>query len=321
MRRLFVITIAMVLLGSCAGYAQSWPTRPVRIIAPQAPGGGADTVARVIASYLSAALHRNFFVEDRPGASGMIGSALVAHSAPDGYNFVISGMPSHVVGPASRANPPYDPVKDFTHVAYVGGAPLVLLINPSLGVKSFSEFIALAKSTKDGLNYGTPGVNSLGNLAGEYLADKAKITLRQIPYKGGSQVINDLLSGQVKVGFMSLAPAVGQIRAGTLLPLAVTSSKRIADFPNLPTFKELGYGELVVTAWWAFSGPAGLPHAIVRKLHDLVDQAIQTPSVRQRLEREYMEIRPLSQEQTARFVEAEVNKWGPIARAALSSHK
>ena len=168
MRRLAVITAIMVLLGCCTGYAQNWPTRPVRIIVPQTPGGGADTVARVIAPYLSDALHQSFFVEDRPG---------------------------------------------------------------------------------------------------------------------------------------------------------VTSSKRIADFPNVPTFKELGYSELVVIAWWAFSEPAGLPNAIVRQLHDLVNQAIQTPRVRQRLEREYMEIELLSQQQTAHFVEAEVKKWGPIARAALASRK
>ena len=323
MRRLLATTAAavMVLLSCCDGDAQSWPTKPVRIIAPQTPGGGADTVARVLGAYLSEALHQNFFVEDRPGASGTIGSALVAHADPDGYNFVISGMASHVIAPATSQNPPYDPVNDFTHVAYVGGAPAVLVTNPSLNVKSFADFIALVSASKDGINYGSPGAGSLGNLVGEYLASKAKIRLRHIPYKGGSQAVADLISGQVKVGFMSLASSIGQIRADKLVPLAVTSSKRIADFPNLPTFKELGYDELVAIAWWVLSGPPGLPDSITRMLHDSINQAIETPDVRLRLEREYMEIETLSQEQAVRLIESENKKWGPVARAGLASSK
>jgi tripartite-type tricarboxylate transporter receptor subunit TctC len=317
MRRLFAAIAATVLLGCYAAHAGRWPTRPVRIIVPQAPGGGADTVARVITPYLSKALHQKFFVEDHPGASGMIGSAIVARAAPDGYNFVIAGMPSHVIGPARTSSPPYNPVKDFTYVAYVGGAPLVLVANPALDVKSLSQFIARVKQRNEGLNYASTGIGSLTNMAADYLASKAGLTLRQIPYKGGSQVIAAVLSGQVKAGFSSLAPSAGFINAGALVPIAVTSSKRIADFPNLPTFNELGYHELVVTAWWAFAGPAGLPQSIVHKLHDAVNQAIQTPSVRQRLEHEYMQIEALSQKQTNQLIQGEIKKWGPIARATF----
>lgn len=306
MRRFALAIATFVLYGFCAAHADNWPTRPVRIIVPQAAGGGADTVARVIAPYLGRALHQSFFVDDRPGASGLIGSAIVARAPPDGYNFVIAGMPSHVIAPESTANPPYDTMKDFTYVAYVGGAPLVLLTSPSLDARTFTQFIALAKRAKGGINYASTGVGSLTNMVADYLALKAGITLKQIPYKGGSQVVAALLSSQVKAAFSSMAPSAGHIRAGTLVPIAVTSPRRIANFPNLPTFKELGYSELVVTAWWAFAGPSGLPRDIVQKLHDAINRTIQIPVVRQRLEREYMEIEPLSQEETVRFVKSEV---------------
>jgi tripartite-type tricarboxylate transporter receptor subunit TctC len=319
MKRLIVLTAAatMAALSCTHSYAQGWPTKPVRIVVPQSPGGGADTVGRLIAQYLSDALHQNFFVENRPGASGMIGSAVVAHTDPDGYNFVIAGMPSHVVGPAASANPEYDPVKDFTHVAYVGGAPLVLAAHPSLGVKSIKDLIALAK--KDTINYGTPGVGSLGNLLGEYLAKKAKIKLVNIPYKGGSKVVSDLLAGHVKIGITSLTPTASLIRAGKLVPLAVTSSKRLAKYPTVPTLKELGYNDLVAIAWWTISGPAHLPNKITGKMHDIVNQAIETSTIRQRLERLNMIIEAMSQEDAARLVVSEGKKWGPIARSILAA--
>lgn len=321
MQRLIVVTVAAALGLTSAAHAQNWPAKPVRIIVPQTPGGGADTVGRTLAQYLSDALKSNVFVENRAGASGMIGSAIVAHADPDGYNFVISGMPSHVVGPASTPNPEYEPVKDFTHVAYIGGAPLVLVAHPSLGVKSLRELVTPAKSSKDAITYGSPGVGSLGNLVGEYLATNAKIHLAHIPYKGGSQAVSDLIAGHVKLGVMSLTPTGPQIRAGKLVPLAVTSAKRLPDYPDVPTMKELGYNDLVAIAWWAFSGPAHLPDAIVRKLHDLINNAIASPDVRKHLERENMEIEAMSQEEVTRFIASEGKKWGPIAKAAFSAPK
>jgi tripartite-type tricarboxylate transporter receptor subunit TctC len=244
---------------------------------------------------------------------------MVAHSPPDGYNFVISGMPSHAVAPAVAAKPDFDPVKDFTHIAYVGGAPVILVAHPSLGVRSVKDLLALARSRSDPIDYGSPGAGSLGNLAAEYFARKENIRLEQIPYKGGSQAVADLIGGHVKLGVMSLTPVAPHIHAGTLLPLAVTSARRLSDLPDVPTFKELGYDDLVAIAWWTFSGPANLPGDIAQKLHDHIAQALTNAGARARLQREGMVLEAMSQPEVARFIASEVAKWGPIAKSALNA--
>jgi tripartite-type tricarboxylate transporter receptor subunit TctC len=315
-----LLAVAAVALAAPA-HAQDWPSKPVRVVVPVAPGGGADTVGRVLADYLGRALNQKFFVENRVGASGMVGSAMVAHAEPDGYNFVISGMPSHAVAPAVTAKPEFDPVKDFTHIAYVGGAPVVLVANPTLGVKSVKDLLALARSRADAIDYASPGVGSLGNLTAEYLAQKENIRLEQIPYKGGSLAVADMVGGHVKLGLMSLTPVGPHIQAGTLVPLAVTSARRLSDLPDVPTFKELGYDDLVAIAWWSFSGPAGLPQPIVQKVHDLIGQALAVSGTRARLQREGMLLESMSQPEVARFIASEVAKWGPIARKALAAPK
>lgn len=319
MQRLAALALALaaVVVGGAA-HAQGWPSKPVRIIVPVAPGGGADTVGRLLAEYLGRDLNQNFYVENRVGASGMVGSAMVAHAPPDGYNFVISGMPSHAVAPAVAAKPEFDPVKDFTHIAYVGGAPVIMVAHPSLGVKSVKELLALARSRTDPIDYGSPGAGSLGNLTAEYFARKANIALEQIPYKGGSQAVADLIGGHVKLGLMSLTPVAPHIQAGALIPLAVTSARRLAALPDVPTFKELGYDDLVAIAWWSFSGPAHLPDQITQTLHDLIAKALTASGARARLQREGMLLEAMSQPEVARFVASEVAKWGPIARQALN---
>jgi tripartite-type tricarboxylate transporter receptor subunit TctC len=315
-----LLAVAAVTFATPAR-AQVWPSKPVRIVVPVAPGGGADTVGRLLADYLGRALNEKFYVENRVGASGMVGSAMVAHAAPDGYNFVISGMPSHAVAPAVAARPEFDPVKDFTHIAYVGGAPVVLVANPTLGVKSVKDLLALARSRTDAIAYASPGVGSLGNLTAEYLAQKENIRLEQIPYKGGSLAVADMIGGHVKLGLMSLTPVGPHIQAGKLVPLAVTSARRLNDLPNVPTFKELGFDDLVAIAWWSFSGPAGLPQPIVQKVHDLIGEALATSGTRSRLQREGMLLESMSQPEVARFIASEVAKWGPIARKALATPK
>lgn len=321
MRYLFGFCLATTLLFSLPSnaQAQSWPNKPVRIVVPQSAGGGADSVGRLIAQHLSKTLKANFFVENRGGASGMIGSAMVASAPPDGYNFVISGMPSHIVGPASKANPEYDPVSDFTHVAHVGGAPLVFLAHPSLNVKSMKELTELARHTT--LSYGTPGVGSLGHLVGEYLALKGGLKLTNIPYKGGSTMTSDLIAGHIKLGISSLSPASPLIKARKVVPLAVTSAARLKGYPSVPTLREHGLDELVAVAWWMVSGPPKLPNEITLRMHDAVNEALQDSNLRAALLRQGMEIEPMSQADAARFLAREYKRWSPIARAALSGKK
>jgi tripartite-type tricarboxylate transporter receptor subunit TctC len=250
----------------------------MRIVVPWPPGGSADMIGRILAEHLGNAFAQSVVVENRPGASGMVGSAAVARSDPDGTTFVISGIPSHVVAPATSANAPFDPVKDFTHIAYVGGAPIVITAHASLGVKSLAELVAMARRSGNALGYVSPGVGSLGHMVGEYLARKDDIRLEHIPYKGGVQAVTDLIAGHVKVGAMTWTTTRPHIRTGMLTALAVSTALRFAEDPDLPTLRELGYGELVTTTWWSFSGPAKLPPGIVQRLSQEINKALDAPT-------------------------------------------
>jgi tripartite-type tricarboxylate transporter receptor subunit TctC len=298
---------------------QAWPGKPMRIVVPWPPGGSADMIGRLLAEHLGNAFAQSVMVENRPGASGMVGSAAVAHSDPDGTTFVISGIPSHVVAPATSANAPFDPMKDFTHIAYVGGAPIVITAHASLGVKSLAELVALARRSGKALGYVSPGVGSLGHMVGEYLARKDEIRLDHIPYKGGVQAVTDLIAGHVKVGAMTWTTTRPHIRTGTLSALAVSSARRFHDDTDLPTLQELGYGELVTTTWWSFSGPAKLPPDMVQRLNQEINKALDAPDVRRKLEQEAIVTEKMSPAQFTRFVETEIGRWGPLAKAAIGA--
>ncbi len=257
--------LGAVWLAIVPAPAQEWPARPVKIIAPFAPGGSADTLGRIIAEQLSDAFKQQFFVENKPGAGGVVGSQLAAHAEPDGYTFVISGIASHVIAPIINANTGYDPVKDFTHVAYLGGPPIVIVVNPSLGVKTLADLIAYQKKKGEPLTYASPGAGTNGHLVAEYFAKKAGIAVEHVPYRGAAPGVIDVVAGHLTFGSMTWTTASGHIQAGTVLPLAVSSNERLPDFPAVPTLKELGYPELVCTTWFSLSGPPGIPPAIVRE--------------------------------------------------------
>jgi tripartite-type tricarboxylate transporter receptor subunit TctC len=307
-----------VALGGAA-LAQSWPSKPVRIVVPWPAGGSADMIARIAAEHLTQAFAQSVVVENRPGASGMVGSAAVAHAEPDGTTFVVSGIPSHVIAPATSANPGFDPLKDFTHIAYVGGSPIVVTAHASLGVNSFAELLALARRNPAAIGYVSPGVGSLGHLVGEYLARKDGVRLEHVPYKGGVQAVTDLVAGHVKVGAMTWTTTAPHIRAGTLTALGVSSGKRLAQNPDLPTLKELGYNDLVTTTWWAFSGPAKLPPDVVERLNREINTVFARAEVRAKLARDAIETEAMSPEQFTRFVTDEIGKWGPLAKAAIGA--
>ncbi len=313
------VLLAALAFATTPAIAQQWPAKPIRIVVPWPAGGSADLVGRLLADQLSQSLKQSMVVENRPGASGMIGSAAVAHAEPDGYSFLISGIPSQVVAPATSPNPGFDPVKDFTHIAYVGGSPIAFVVHASLGIRSMQDFLAYARKQTEPIGYVSAGVGSLGNLLAEAWAKDEKIRLSHIPYKGGAQAVTDLVAGHVKVGSQTFATASPQIRAGTLIPLAVSSPARMPEFPNVPTFKELGRPELTTTTWWAFSGPAGLPRDIVLTLNRDVNKALDVPGVRHKLDQEAIVTEKMSPEEFTAFVESEVKKWGPVAKAALAN--
>jgi tripartite-type tricarboxylate transporter receptor subunit TctC len=311
------LLISIFAVSTASAASGEYPTRPIRIIAPSTPGGVADTFARLLAEYLPPLLHQPVIVDNRPGAGGLIGAAAAARAEPDGYTLVTASIAYHVIAPAVSPNPPFDPIRDFTHVAFLGGPPNTFVVHPALKVESVKELIALARSGRP-LDYVSPGVGTLGNLLFEDFAQKAGIAVQHIPHKGSSQAMTDLIAGNVMIGSMTLSSAVGQIRAGTVVPVAVSSGARVPEFPGVPTLQEQGFDDLVAMTWHALSGPAGLPEDVVRKLNHAVNAAWATPALRQRLADDAITAEPMSAQAVTAFVTDEVRKWGPIARRVMT---
>jgi tripartite-type tricarboxylate transporter receptor subunit TctC len=307
-----VLVAASLHIGPAA--AQAWPAKPVRIIVPFAAGGTSDNLGRVVAQKLSETFKQPFVVENRGGASGVIGSEMVAKAAPDGYTLVVSGVASHVVVTA-LSKVPYDPLKDFTHVALFGGPPSVFAVHPSVPARDLKEFVALAKASPGKYSYASPGNGSHGHLVGEVFKRLAGIDMTHIPYKGGGPSVADLIAGHVPAASTTLSSAATQIRAGKARGLAVSSAARLHDHPDIPTFSEMGYPELVATIWFGLSGPAGLPQDIVQRLNADVRRILQLPDVRVRLRPEGIEPNNLDPQQFSAFVAEELKRWVPILRA------
>jgi tripartite-type tricarboxylate transporter receptor subunit TctC len=317
LKRLFTLVAAVagaVGLCSAAIGATDWPTKPVRIVVPYAAGGAADTLGRVFGEVLSSAFGKQFYVDNRVGGGSLVGTEAAAHSDPDGYTFVLSGMAPDVLAPAMNKNAGFDPMRDFTHVAYFGGAPNIFVLHPSFGPKSFKDFLAQAKSQKDGIDYVSPGVGSVGNLIAEYLATKENIKLVHVAYKGGSGALLDLVAGHVKVGLMSYSTAAEHIRAGALVPIAVSSEKRLPDFPEVPTLKELGYPDLVATTWWSFSAPAGLPREIADKVNREINKSFTLPQVVKQMKQDAVETKAMTPAEVTQYMQSEIDKWVPFVK-------
>ena len=314
-RYLFAALIAVAVPVITTAPAAEWPARPIKIIAPSTPGGAADTFARLLAEVLPPQLHQPVVVDNRAGGGGMIGAAATAHAEPDGYTLVTSSVGYLVVAPAVSPNPGFDAIRDFTHIAYLGGPPNVFVVHASSPVKSFRELLALMRSQASGVEYVSPSIGSVGNMVAEYVAAKEKIKLVHVVYRGGGAAILDLVAGHVKVGSMTLATTLPHIRSGALRPLAISSGQRVPELPDVPTLAELGYPELVVTTWYSLSGPAGLPKDIVERLNRAVNIAMDVPKVREHLAQETVETRPMSPEEMTRFMKGEVDKWVPAVKA------
>jgi len=311
--------VALPCLVAGEARAQDWPAKPVKIVAPFAPGGTSDTLARVLAENFSQIFRQTFYIENRPGAGGLLGSSAVATAEPDGHTLVLAGIASHVIAPAFNPNPPYDGVRDFTHIAYLGGPPVGLLVHPGLGLASYREFLAFAKASPTVLDYTSSGTGTLGFIVGDELARKEKLRLNHIPYKGGGPAMLDLVAGHVRIATMTFSSAAEQVRAGTIRALALTSENRLATFPEIATFKELGYGDMVATTWFALSGPARMPASVVATLNRATQQVLQQPEVRKRLTQDEIELKPMTPAEVTAFFASETARWAPAAKAAAAN--
>jgi len=313
-RRLVAVFVSLLAASGAHGQAP-WPQRPVKIIAPFSPGGSADTLGRIAAQKLGDALKQSFLVENRPGAGGFIGSEIVAKAPPDGYTLVVSGIASHVLAPAlSKA--PFDPLRDFTHIALFGGPPTALVVHPDFPARTLAEFIGLAKARAEGIAYGSPGNGTHGHMVAEMLRQSLSLRLTHVPYKGAALAVADILAGHVPAGSFTLTTSGQQVRAGKLRALATTGERRLADYPDAPTFAELGHPELTSITWFGLSGPAGLPAEIVNTINAEVRKGFVAPDVREKLRTEAIEPNEMDARQYTAFVEREITRWTPIVRNA-----
>ncbi|GGX33395.1 hypothetical protein GCM10007242_45710 [Pigmentiphaga litoralis] len=297
-----------------------WPTKPVRIIVPYAPGGGSDTLGRLVSRRLSEVFKQTFVVENRSGVAGVIGSQMVAKADPDGYTLVVSGIGSHVVAPMVNDNT-FDPIKDFTHIAFLGGPPTVLVVGPDSPYKDLKGFVEYAKANPGKISWGSPGQGTHGYMIGDAFASTAGIKMVTINYKGGNPAMTDLLAGHVNAAFMSFGTTTPYIQSGKLRALAITSDKRADDFPQLPTFTEQGYPALTGTTWFSLSGPAGMPPAIVERLNTEVRRALRSPEIVAEMRRQNMETLDMDVPTFNAYVRSEIQHWKPYVSPAQADAK
>ncbi len=306
------VAVAVAALSGSAALAQDWPSRPVRIVNTFAPGGAADILARLAADHLSGAFGQQFFVETRAGAAGAIGVQFVAHAEPDGYNFVITTLSLLTFAPITNPKIGYDPLTDLTNVAYLAGSPVAFVVNAGGKVKSLDEFIALGKASPKPLTYSSSGVGSNGHLIAEYFARKVGIKVEHVPYKGAAQGLTDLIGGHLDFSAQTLSSASGLVRGNAALPLAHTFKERLPDYPNVPTFRELGFPEFASTNWFALAAPAGLPRDIAQKVKREIARMMQRPDIQKRLREDGLVAETFTVDEFRNFIVAETARWKPM---------
>ena len=308
-----MITLALTLAGSV--FAQAYPERPIRLVVSYPPGGGTDVTARTIVAKLSEGLGRQVVIDNRPGAGSTIGTDLVAKATPDGYTLLMSDTTFGII-PGLYAKLPYDAQRDFQPVSQITAVPVGLVIHPGLPAHTVKDLVALAKSKPGGLNFGSGGVGTPVHMAGELLKLAAHINIVHIPYKGAGPAFADLLGGHFQLMFPTLQSAVPHIKSGRLRLLALTSEKRSAAFPDVPTMAEAGVPGVIATAWFGIHAPRATPGPIVTRLHAEAVRVLQDPAVRQRFESDGAEPVGSTPAQFQRFIADEIAKWTKVVKEA-----
>ena len=306
-RAAFFAVLALTAVGAPA---QTYPTKPIRLVVPFPAGGTTDILAREVGQTLSASLGQPVVIDNRPGAAGNIGSELVAKSAPDGYTLLMGTVGTHAINPSLYARLPYDHVADFAPVILVARVPNVLEVTPSLPVYSVADLIKLAKQSPGRINFASSGSGTSIHLSGELFKTMAGVDMTHVPYKGSAPALTDLIGGQVQVMFDNLPSSLPQIKAGKLRAIAVTSTQRAPALPDVPTIAESGLPGFEATSWFGVVAPAGTPPAIVARLNADVNQWLQTPDAREKLLAQGAAAAGGSPEQFAAYIRAETEKSG-----------
>jgi tripartite-type tricarboxylate transporter receptor subunit TctC len=307
------MAVICVVIAMGAANAQTYPNKPVRIIAPVAPGGGVDLVARSMAERLSKNLGQPFVVENQSGGGGAIASSMVAKAPADGYTLLLSYVATHGTSPAVRKLP-YDAIKDFTPLGMVGGTPNILVVNSTLEVNSLKSFLQYAKKNPGRLSYGSAGQGSLTHLAMEQLKLDGGFFAVHVPYRGIGPAFTDLIGNQTQMMMPGLAAALPHIRSGRLKPIAVTGLSRHRLMPDVPTFDELGYKGFDGVQWYGLVGPAKMPEASVKRLNDEINKLLQTQELKDRFAGEALEVMPMSPDQMGTYIKNDIARWTKLAK-------
>jgi tripartite-type tricarboxylate transporter receptor subunit TctC len=318
MRRMIHIfaILAVLLVGGTAAFAQqNFPTKPVRLLIPYAAGGAVDILGRTLGDELSKRWGQPVIIENRTGAGGTIASQVVAKSDPDGYTLVIVAS-GHAINPYLYKKLPYDTFKDFTPISLLGSSPNMMMVAATSPFKTVADVIAAAKAKPGSLSYGQSGIGTSTHLAGELFKSMAKVDISTVSYKGGAPIINDLLGGHLPLSFNNIPESISQIRAGTLRPLGVTSAKRAAVLPDVPTIAESGVPGYDTAVWWGLLGPGKMPADLAAKISKDCAAALNSPAVKQRLDNLGATVAGTTPAEFDKYIRAEYQKWGPIIKAA-----
>ncbi len=312
-RTSLLFTLALASFGTA--HADTWPSKPIRVIVPFAAGSTTDIIARAIADKVGASLGQPLVIDNRGGASGTIGQQAVATAAPDGYTIMIHSS-SHTVSPSTFAKLPFDTVADFAGVTPISSLPNALVISPAKNIKTLQELVAAAKAKPGSINYASAGQGSATHLNAEKFKAAAKVEATNIPFKGSGEAVSEVLSGRVDYYFSPIAPVIGQIKEGSLLALAVGSPKRAAALPNVPTTAEAGVPGSEFNFWIGMMAPAKTPRAIVNRLHDEVVKALASPEVKERFLKLGADAWTLKPEQFDAYIKDEIKSNAALVKAA-----
>ena len=313
-RPTLIATTALALASLAAGPALAWPDKPIRIVVTFAAGGASDIVARTISEPLAKALGQPVIVDNKPGAGGTIGGSEVARSPADGYTLMLSNTTPTTIGPFTVPKLPYDPVKQFSHVAMLGVAPVLIMANPKSGPASLKDLPQAAAAP--GYNFASGGPGSIGHIVGEMARAAMKIQMTHVPYRGGAPMTTDLIAGVIPLGIDVITAFVPMVKAGQIRALAVTTRSRSPLLPEVPTVLELGLPQLLAENYFGVSGPAGLPKDIVDKLHKALAEIVADPVVHKRFEELGVTPVKLSSAEFGDFVAGQVRDWAPAIKAA-----
>jgi tripartite-type tricarboxylate transporter receptor subunit TctC len=315
MQILFRLAVALVAATiTVAATAQSWPAKPIRLVVPFPPGGGTDIIARETSQRVAAATGWTFVVDNKPGAGGNLGVDAVAKSPADGYTIVLGQTSNLAINPTLYDKLPYDPQKDLAPIVLIANAPLVLVTGANSPYKTLADVINAAKAKPGQVNFASSGNGTVAHLTGELLQKAAGIKLQHIPYKGANQGLTDVLGGQVELYMSSVPTLIGHIKQGKLRALAVTSAKRVADLPNVPTINESGFKGFDAVTWFGLLGPAGMPRDAVAKVNAEFNKALKLPDVAKRLASEGADPAGGTPEQFGALIKEEIPRWGKVVK-------